>query len=860
MKSKKKKKVPEILWRLFGERARPLIRIILSLLPPPSPFPALKSCEWCKGRHCLNCSSRQGEAAAAAFLCKSDDPPDYRKLLHQCFVVFDDNAPSYSGGFNVFSFRTQREIVAVVITTVQRENRSSGNVICNGYDKLDRSSATLELLSSAAWCLLLERVGCTFMFYLLSNTSIFLPTSVMKYHQVAGPPITRLSHRLYKRRPGYHFQQGAKKKRIVRSASGNSCSSSQNCMKPLEQDNKIDCDQTNATMVTIGCSFSADEEVTLKAFPGSINQTILPDRKHRITFSWQQCSKKKRLKVEEYDTPSTGEPCDDKYILRAECHCNIKSTLKKISMLCSCCLQFQAIGKFHKGCQIQRRSIFYNLESSSSGFPKRHELNRLRPDTVGAVSLLRKIFDLSDVDSHSQSKNCLHEGAFCGFHSSCLYHSIIKLLKSLIRRSRQCQYSRLLEKHCAPPSPLLDQDASTKETSRSEGNGRMKKLQETTNLENPEPYCSKSQVVSFLWAVCRSIIPPELLGTPSNWRILRRNIYKFIELRRYEKFSLKQCMYKLKASRFTFLADPSSPQFKCSMSKNEVAHSVESHKGLREILSNLRHKILERWIYWFFSCLIVPLVQANFYVTESEHGKQEVFYYRKTTWKKLTSEAMGSLTGQVFADLNDITVQNIVTKRSYGLSKVRFRPKKNGLRMLVNLRSPSFVPLQQFSIYGQSGENKKKRSLYQKIEKLQHSKSVNSFLLDTHAVLKNLKLNVPEKLGSTVSDYNDVYRKIYPFILDLKNGGSAMPEVYIVVSDVVKAFDSLDQDKLLGIMNDLITEPVYILAKSCEMNCSRKSVWVRDKFSLAGTDVEAGSIHGIIINRMAPFLLLPLST
>lgn len=38
----------------------------------------------------------------------------------------------------------------------------------------------------------------------------------------------------------------------------------------------------------------------------------------------------------------------------------------------------------------------------------------------------------------------------------------MKLLRNLIRRSRSCQYLRLLEKHCPPP--LSDQDASAKES------------------------------------------------------------------------------------------------------------------------------------------------------------------------------------------------------------------------------------------------------------------------------------------------------------------------------------------------------------------------------------------------------------
>ena len=59
-------------------------------------------------------------------------------------------------------------------------------------------------------------------------------------------------------------------------------------------------------------------------------------------------------------------------------------------------------------------------------------------------------------------------------------------------------------------------------------------------------YCLRSQVVSFIWVVIRSIVPIELLGTPYNWRIIRRNIAMFIQLQRFEKFSLKKCMQKLK--------------------------------------------------------------------------------------------------------------------------------------------------------------------------------------------------------------------------------------------------------------------------------------------------------------------------
>jgi len=40
-----------------------------------------------------------------------------------------------------------------------------------------------------------------------------------------------------------------------------------------------------------------------------------------------------------------------------------------------------------------------------------------------------------------------------------------------------------------------------------------------------------------------------------------------------------------------------------------------------------------------------------------------------------------------------------------------------------------------------------------------HFKSLNSVLHDTHAVLKGTRLKKPEKLGSSVFDYNDIYHK-----------------------------------------------------------------------------------------------------
>ncbi|WMV10846.1 hypothetical protein MTR67_004231 [Solanum verrucosum] len=85
----KKRRVPEILWRLFHNRARTLGATILSLIPLKSST----NCQ-CKGRRCLGCD---GEYGAISFLLRENDPDDYRKLLNQCFIVVSDQAPPLHG-------------------------------------------------------------------------------------------------------------------------------------------------------------------------------------------------------------------------------------------------------------------------------------------------------------------------------------------------------------------------------------------------------------------------------------------------------------------------------------------------------------------------------------------------------------------------------------------------------------------------------------------------------------------------------------------------------------------------------------------------------------------------------------------
>ncbi|GMP59810.1 hypothetical protein CsSME_00022940 [Camellia sinensis var. sinensis] len=189
-----------------------------------------------------------------------------------------------------------------------------------------------------------------------------------------------------------------------------------------------------------------------------------------------------------------------------------------------------------------------------------------------------------------------------------------------------------------------------------------------------------------------------------------------------------------------------------------------------------------------------------------------------------------NLNDQNYRPLNDASVRNIIGKRSLGFSRVRLRPKGNGVRVLANLKASSRMPVKEHSLKVLSCGLLGKLSLHPRHVKYDTFKSVNNVLRDLHAFLKVLK-----------------------------NGSTTVPSVFIVVCDVSKAFDSVNQDKLLSVMKDVIENDECLLKLSHQVVCTKKSLWVRQNIILADQDISIGStkftsasyhsLHGILVNQ-----------
>ncbi|KAG7555537.1 Telomerase ribonucleoprotein complex - RNA-binding domain [Arabidopsis suecica] len=766
MPRKPRRSVPEILWRLFGNRARNLNDAIVDLISRRNIQP--EKCR-CRGQGCLGCSSDK-----PAFLLRSDDPIHYRKLLHRCFVVLQEQTPPLLD-FSSTSWWSQREIVERIIE-MKRSGCDCQNVICARYDKYDQSSPNLELLTSSSWEFLLNRVGHDVMVYLLQQTSIFLPLQGKRHQQVSGPPLCikkkeTLSVHENKRKRDDNVQPSKKRQRL---------SSAVN-----------DCPNDDSAAVTPIVGEDAGQHREKKT-----------TKRSRLYLKRRRKQRKVNFQIVDYDAPcitpctngiaSTGNEADERNL-----HIGIIGSLTD----------------FVKQAEQVKRNKNFKFGSSEtySVIPPNHILKTLRSNCSDSKLLMNHIF--GEVNAWSTTPS--HGKGNCPDGSICLYHSLLKSLKSLIGKTKSSHLKMLLDKHC--PVLLLQEDAlkSGNVTSQSSdklphGSSSQKGIPKFPSVEEMKLYCTKDQVVSFIWAICRYIVPESLLGTTHQMRVLRKNIAWFVSRRRNEKCTVNQFLHKVKPSGFPFFA------------RKQLCCMANGHDLQNESIRSTQQMLCTKWISWLFLEIVKKLVHFNFYATESQGGRLNIYYYRRSSWERLVSKEISkTLDGYVQVDNAEA--------ESKKLSKFRILPKANGVRLVLDFSSSS------------------------------RSQS----LRDIHAVLKDIQLKEPDVLGSSVFDHDDFYRNLCPYLIHLRSQSGELPPLFFVVADVFKAFDSIDQSKLLHVIQSFLKDE-YILNRCRLVCCGKRSNWVNNilvssdknaSFSRFTSTVPYNALQSIMVDQGKNYLV-----
>ncbi|GJN91088.1 hypothetical protein Rhopal_004105-T1 [Rhodotorula paludigena] len=277
--------------------------------------------------------------------------------------------------------------------------------------------------------------------------------------------------------------------------------------------------------------------------------------------------------------------------------------------------------------------------------------------------------------------------------------------------------------------------------------------------------CSFYGVERFVESVTRDVIPRAFWGSDDNYKVIRSHISAFVRMRRYETTSLHVLMQGFSVLDCDWLAG-----------------GTGGGKGQRVTAADMekRRELLGEFLYWFFDGFVIDLIRTSFYVTDSATHQNRPLYFRQDDWTALSAPLLEQLGQSVF---EKVPTRN----RQLGYSYVRLLPKETGVRPIVNLARR---PLK-------SGANGQKEV----------GQPINMVLRSVFDVLTFEKARKPHLVGSLVSDPQQIYAKLRLFKQRMlaKHGGE-MPKLYFVKVDVRAAYDTIQQDKLLEIVENVLSE------------------------------------------------------
>ncbi|NXF98729.1 TERT transcriptase, partial [Sakesphorus luctuosus] len=119
-------------------------------------------------------------------------------------------------------------------------------------------------------------------------------------------------------------------------------------------------------------------------------------------------------------------------------------------------------------------------------------------------------------------------------------------------------------------------------------------------------------------------------------------------------------------------------------------------------------------------------------------------------------------------------------------SKLRFVPKKNGLRPIVKVKGVA----QALTL-----------SRGNRVKKMRH---YDTQLKNLFSVLDYERTVNPSFIGSSVFGKDDTYKKWKEFVMKVLESGDKIPHFYCVKTDVSRAYDSIPHDKLVEVISRVL--------------------------------------------------------
>lgn len=342
-----------------------------------------------------------------------------------------------------------------------------------------------------------------------------------------------------------------------------------------------------------------------------------------------------------------------------------------------------------------------------------------------------------------------------------LREKAIPLCKDVLRRHQKCNYYRILNRHCRLP----------------EFCGIQQKNNDLDIGEVGAAHTAMSHVSRFVLEIIQSVFPKAFWGSTHNYESVCVKLHIFIKLRKDERFPIKLVMESLRVTHVNWLWPNCMTSAKRSRTDFETATLL-----------------LQSVMRWFFLGFLIPLLRSTFYITESEFSAKRLLYYRKPVWSIFRALGMKKLVSTQYKVIGEREVKKLLETQGVGLSRLKLLPKTTGMRPIAMLSQPE--NLGQYCRRNRVTEQSTNDKLSNMLEILRYEYERN-----------------PERFGAGVSGISQIYPILRSFVKKVKDSsqGKARSDLYFVSVDISKCYDTIRQEHLLGIMEDVIQDDQYLI-------------------------------------------------
>jgi telomerase reverse transcriptase len=198
--------------------------------------------------------------------------------------------------------------------------------------------------------------------------------------------------------------------------------------------------------------------------------------------------------------------------------------------------------------------------------------------------------------------------------------------------------------------------------------------------------CPTAHVSAFCRAVVGKVVPKRLWGNNDNICAIMHYIDQFVNLRKFETLTLHEVTQKLQVCTSRIWTHSSAETWQITSVLWLRLPGQNSATKLARSDFEKRKEIFHEFVYWVFDSFLIPLIRSNFYVTESNAHRNRLFYFRHDVWRMLAEPSWSTLRLKMFEDMPTDRVNRLLAARPLGFSRIRLLPKKQGIRMIMNLK------------------------------------------------------------------------------------------------------------------------------------------------------------------------------